>query len=545
MLGAPACYHGTAHDGAADGGGDAAAGSSDAGGSEGGSDDGGTAVCDPAAFDMRRMTELQYRRTIAAIFDDQVAPSDDFPAPSGPTPSGFSTELGARDFGEQDIEQVVYAAEDVAEAVVAVLPSLLPCASEPGADAACLDAFLDRYGRRAYRRSLTDDERARLHEAFSLAIADGASFADAVGLVVDELLQTPQFLYVVEYAAPEARPLEGFEVASRLSMLLWDSIPDDTLLDLAESGALGDRDAIVEQAQRLLDDPRADTTLARFFREWTAARPISSADKSTEVFPDFDAALAASMNESFDRFTVGIVREGGSLDDLLRRNEAWVDARMAALLGVAAPAGDGWSRVTLDAGLHRGMLTQPALLAALAHSDRTSYVFRGAFVRKRLLCETLPPPPAGAMGVMLDVPPDPTAKQESEARISRGDCGGCHTMIDPPGLAFEPFDALGRYDPTDALGRTIDPSGVLVGVGEQELSFTDHADLVDQLAPLPEVRDCLARNLLRFALSRLETEADACTLAEIEAALQRSDGDLGTALVAIVGTDAYARREAP
>ncbi|MFO0634010.1 MAG: DUF1592 domain-containing protein [Nannocystaceae bacterium] len=180
--------------------------------------------------------------------------------------------------------------------------------------------------------------------------------------------------------------------------------------------AWADRDgAIVEQAQRLLDDPRADTTLARFFREWTAARPISSADKSTEVFPDFDAALAASMNESFDRFTVGIVREGGSLDDLLRRNEAWVDARMAALLGVAAPAGDGWSRVTLDAGLHRGMLTQPALLAALAHSDRTSYVFRGAFVRAWR--DLAAPPPAGAMGVDVDVLPDPTAKQESEARI--------------------------------------------------------------------------------------------------------------------------------
>lgn len=550
LCAAPSCYRGggQAHVGedAGDDGGDSTQGSGSADDGSGGSDEsGGAQACAPAELDMRRMTELQYRRTIAAIFDDRVAPSDQFPAPSGETPTGFSTELGAREVSEHDIEQIVYAAEDVAEGVVAVLPELLPCASDEAPDEACVDAFLDRYARRAYRRALTDDERDRLVGAWSLAVGDGASFADAIGLLVDEMLQTPQFLYVVEYAAATARPLEGFEVASRLSFLLWDAIPDDELLDLAESGELADPEAIVAQAERMLASPNADTTVARFFREWTQTRALTTADKSPELFPSFDTQLASSMNESFDRFTVATLREDGTLDDLLRSTEAWVDAPMAELFAIDPPEGGAWTKVTLDADRYRGLLTQPALLAALAHSDRSSYVYRGAFLRRRLLCQNLPPPPANAMGVHLDLPPDPTAKDESAARIARADCGGCHSLIDPGGLALETFDALGRYAPTDALGRTIDPSGTLLGVGGGDLAFTDHADMIDQLAVQPELRTCFARNLFRFALSRMETVDDECTIADIEAVLDDTDGDLAAALVAIVGTDAFAQREAP
>ncbi|HWB80462.1 MAG TPA: DUF1592 domain-containing protein [Nannocystaceae bacterium] len=550
LCAAPSCYRGGgqahASEDAGEAGGDSTQGSGSADEGSGGSDEsGGAQTCTPAELDMRRMTELQYRRTIAAIFDDRVAPSDEFPAPSGETPTGFSTELGAREVSEHDIEQIVYAAEDVAEAVVAVLPELLPCAAEAAPDEACVDAFLVKYGRRAYRRALTDDERTRLVAAWSLGVADGASFADAMGLLVDEMLQTPQFLYVVEYAAPTARPLEGFEVASRLSFLLWDSIPDDELLELAESDALADPTAITEQAERMLASPDADTTVARFFREWTQARALTTADKSPELFPSFDTQLASSMNESFDRFTVSTLREGGTLDDLLRSNEAWVDAPMAELLELDPPPDGAWTKVTLAADRYRGVLTQPALLAALAHSDRSSYVFRGAFLRRRLLCQNLPPPPANAMGVHFELPPDPTAKQESEARLMRADCGACHSLIDPGGLALETFDALGRYAPTDALGRTIDPSGTLLGVGGGEITFADHTDMIDQLAVQPELRACFARNLFRFALSRMETVEDECTIADIEAVLDDTDGDLASALVAIVGTDAFAQREAP
>lgn len=544
-----ACYRGMgAGAGADDGGADDGDGSGSA--SDGGSDAGdsggdGPAACADTPVDMRRLTELQYRRSIDAIFDGKVQPSAMFPSPSGKTPTGYSTELGAEEFGEHDVEQVVYAAEDVAEGVAAVAPELIACAGEAGADAACVGEFLDRYGRRIYRRALTDDERATLLAVHAAAVADDASFTDALALVVDEMLQTPQFLYISEYAAASPRPLEGFEVASRLSFLLWDSIPDDTLLDLAETDALVDRDAVISQAERMLADAKADTTIARFFREWSQTRMVSPADKSTEMFPFFDTDFAASVNESFDRYTIATVRDGGTIDDMLRGSTAWVDAAMAEFFGVQAPSGDDWAEVELDATRYRGVLTHPALQASLAHSDRTSPVFRGAFVRKRLLCEAMPPPPAGAMSVHLDLPPDPTARQESEARIARADCGACHALIDPAGLAFETFDAAGRYTTNDALGRAIDPAGTLPGVAGMDITFADHAEMIDRLAEVPDVQKCFARHLFRFAMSRMDTDADACTIAEIEQTLVDAEGDLGAALVAIVGTDAYLQREAP
>lgn len=548
MIAAPSCYQGVrgGHDGTAAADGDG--GSADSAGSEGGDDAGpdtGPTACAPAVLDMRRLTELQYRRSIDAIFDGRVAPSGQFPAPSGKTPTGFSTELGAVEVGEHDVEQLVYAAEDVAEGVAAVLDELLPCAQEPGADLECAGAFLDRYGRRAWRRTLTDDERALLLASFSAAIADDASFTDAVALMVDGLLQAPQFVYIVEDAAAVARPLTGIELASRLSFLLWDAGPDDALLDLAESGALDDPATVTAQAQRLLASPQADTTIARAFREWMQVRTLSSADKSSATFPEFDATLAASMNAGFDHLAVATVREGGTLDDLLRTTQAWVDPTLAGLLGVDAPADGEWAAVELDATRYRGLLTHPALLASLAHSDRTSPVFRGAFVRRRLLCEALPPPPPNAVSTQLDLPPDPTARQESEARLARGDCAGCHGLIDPAGLALERFDALGRYRETDELGRAIDPAGALPGVGEDELVFADHVELIDALAADPAVTQCFARQLFRFSLSRMETDADACTVATIEDALAQADGELETALLAILGADTYLQREAP
>lgn len=272
---------------------------------------------------------------------------------------------------------------------------------------------------------------------------------------------------------------------------------------------------------------------------------MSPADKSTALFPEFDAALAASVNDGFDRFAVGIVRDGGTLDDALRSPDAWVDAALAGFYAVPAPPEGEWARVTLDPDRYRGVLTQPAALASLAHSDRTSYVYRGKLVRKRLLCQSLPPPPPDAMSVPLDLPDDPTARQESEVRIARGECGACHTAMDPAGLALENFDAIGRWRETDASGRPIDPSGTLVDVGDADLTFTDHVDLVDQLAAAPELDACFARQLFRFALSRAETYDDACTIAVIEGVLDDTDGDLGAALVAIVSADAFRHREAP
>lgn len=496
----------------------------------------------PIVEDMRRLSATQYRRSIEVLFDGRVAPSDRYPELGLALGTGYSTEGGLSDIGEQAVEDVVYAAEDVALAAHEVLGELLPCS----AGRACAETFVDTYARRAYRRPPDAAERAALLATFDAETADGATFDEAIALVVVHLLEAPQFLYAVEDAAASRRSLSGYELATRLSFLLTDSIPDDALLDDAASGALDDRDGLIAAAERVLDSPRADTAIARFLREWTGTTEVSPADKSADLFPDFDTALARSMNESFDRFAREAIRQG-TVSELLRSSDAWVDGTMADFFGVADPG--GWTRVSLDPARYSGILTQPALLASLAHSDRTSYVYRGRFLRRRLLCEDLGTPPANATAedaeIRAALPPSPTGLDHSLAVRSSPSCARCHDRIDPAGLAFERFDAIGRYHETDELGRTLDVSGTLVDVQGAELPFEGPVEMLEGLAGEPAVSECFARHVFRFTTSRLETPRDACAIAEIRTALDGS-GQLRDALLGLVGSDAFRfREEAP
>ena len=179
-------------------------------------------------------------------------------------------------------------------------------------------------------------------------------------------------------------------------------------------------------------------------------------------------------------------------------------------------------------------MTQPAMLASLAHSSEPSFVFRGKFIRKQLLCEHLGMPPTNAQATFntLPLPPDPTGKDVSAAIVARTECSGCHALLNPAGLAFEQFDALGRYRTTYSSGKPIDPSGVLPNVGSRpgvaghDLSFTDQISMMEQLASEPQVTTCLATQVFRFTFSRMDTAADVCAIQDIGDALRASGGTL-------------------
>src|SRR5262249_34270071 len=159
--------------------------------------------------------------------------------------------------------------DEVAIAFAAAAPVLLPCSAAANPDSTCFDKYVSTFARPAYRRALTADERAALQRTFDDATTAGASFADALAVVTSQLLQSPQFLYVVDDAAGTGRALAGLELASRLSFMLWDSIPDEELLDLAESGQLVTPSVLAAQAQRMFTSPKADPAMVRFVREWT------------------------------------------------------------------------------------------------------------------------------------------------------------------------------------------------------------------------------------------------------------------------------------
>src|SRR5262249_39866810 len=203
-----------------------------------------------AATQARRLTPLEYQNSIAVLFDGRLTASSQYPGTVGKSITGYSTEAALNDIGSGGAEQLMFAAEDVALQLPAALTQLLPCAgSSPGEP--CVNSFLDKYGTRAYRRPLTTAERNELLDEYRAGVASGGSFSDSMAMVVDHLLQMPQFLYVVEKAAGASpRALDGYELASRLSFMLTDSIPDDTLL--AAAPGLTDGATLDAQATRLL-----------------------------------------------------------------------------------------------------------------------------------------------------------------------------------------------------------------------------------------------------------------------------------------------------
>jgi len=504
-----------------------------------------TSARHPASTSLRRLTRRQYERAVAAVFDGQVAPSAQFPAGGALSDSvtGYSTEPALNAVGDQAAEQLMLAAEDVAVAVAAQLPALLPCAAASPGDA-CAGAFADRYARRAFRRPPDAGERAALLAAYRDARAAGFAFDEGIAAMTVLMLQSPRFLYAAEAAAGAERALDGWELASRLSFLFWDSVPDDALLDAAASGALETSEGLTAEAMRLLASPNADPAIARLFREWLQAGELAPSQKDQALFPQVTFAATRSLNASLERFAAEQVRQG-TLVSLLTSDVAYVDAESAPFFGVAAPPPGEWRRQALGAGPRLGLVTQPAVMGALAHSNDASYVLRGRMVHKRLLCQPLGAPPAAAMAALaeLPLPANPTGKDVSQVVQARGaGCAGCHRLLDPPGLALEVFDAIGRHRTQYESGKPIDGSGVLGGGGEA-IAFADHRELLAALARDPRLGSCFAQQVLRFAMSRLDGADDACALQAMSDGLEASGGRLDAALLALVASDSFRFRK--
>lgn len=505
----------------------------------------GRYICDkgpyPVTSSARRLTTVEYQNVIRDVFGGAVPASTKYPGKYGKSATGYSTEPALYDVGQQNVEDLMSAAEDVAEAVAGTLPTLLPCASAADAGDACAGQYVDTVVRRAYRRPLADDERAALVATYQDGRASGATFTEAVAMMTAHALQSPQFLYVVEAAAPGGRALDGYEIASRLSFYLWETIPDDALLAKAESGALATAEGRRVEAERMLADPRAEAVLRRFFREWTQTDDVSPGNKDPNVVPGFDDAYAQSMSESFDRFTLDQARNG-TLGSLLTSRSVWVDANMAGFFGVPAPA-TGWAQVTLD-DRQSGLATQPLLMASAAHYADSSYVFRGRFIKKRLLCGELGAPPGNAQATFdaLPKPTDPTGKDLSASVNAMPACAGCHTQLDPEGLSFENFGPLGEWRDAYPSGKPIDPSGAFSAQGIGEVSFSSYRDLLATLADRPEVAQCFGRQIVRFAMSRNDSMDDGCAAQAVGDFVAAGKGTLADGIVEMAASDSLAYR---
>ncbi|KYG07348.1 hypothetical protein BE21_29815, partial [Sorangium cellulosum] len=525
---------------------------------------GDSGLVDVASAGLRRMTPEQFTSSMRDLFGDP----------------GLELDLDP-DAGEVASLLAVDKLNAAAEAIVARRASwgtqVFPCDTRGADDEACVDGFVRTFGRRAFRRTLDEAEVAMLKGQFARA-REEQSFEDALLVVLKTMIQSPNLYYFVELGrdgdggdalASGVRPLTGWERASRLSYFLWNTTPDDALLDAAESGALDTAEGVRAQAERLLSHDRARATAKRFFADWLELdgtnkhASLENAPKSPEIYPEDSPALRAAMRAEIEALAERVLFEGdGRFETLLTTTDAYVNGPLAALYGVEGPADDGaFAWVSLPADQRAGLFTRAAFLSVFGSVEVKSPIRRGAYILEEVLCRPLGPPPPNAS----DVPVKGgaveeggalvrrTIREDVEAKTSSETCASCHKAINPIGFAFEHYDALGRWqaqetggDAEDPYALDIDARGVLPALGpnEESVEVDGGVEMSAALAASAAARACLTRHFFQTALRRVPVDQD---LASVEAATPapESGGSLRDLILDLTTSNAFLHLRKP
>jgi len=543
LVGSAGCYTGLGDDGPGQDGTGGTAG--DESGTAG-SDDGVAAQCaedDGPSVGMtglRLLTGYEYDNTVRDLLGDVTRPSLAFP-PENQTTAFENSWLDHR--ASKDLVRVYMdVAEDVAgRAVAERMATILPCDPLAVGEAACGHQFVESLLPKAFRRPIDAAERAAFLGLFDQAHAQHG-FSEAVSVVVQGVLQSPQFLYRFEPVPDDAMPGDvlpviGYEMASRLSYFLTASMPDDELRAAAADGGLATREEVEAQARRLLQTPGGRQTVREFHRQWLDLTGLASVSKDPALFAGLPEGAGEAWRHSVEQFAEHVFFEGqGTLDELMGSELAFLPPELAALYE-AGPADPVTGAVEL-AGERAGVLTQPGLMALLAYPDQSSPVARGVWVRERMLCQHLPPPPNDVVIEPPDPDPNATTRERFAQHTEDAACSGCHSLIDPIGFGFEHYDAIGRFR-TEENGRPVDASGTLANLVDQAQvgPYDGAVELADKLLASTDFRECVAHQWTTFALGREPNEADECSMEGIRQSL--ADGDLRELLVAIATSDSF------
>ena len=484
----------------------------------------------------RRLTNVEYENTVRDLLGGEIPVLPE--QPSDAVLQG-SFENDARSLGPSDVrvaryETAAFALGEHAVNSPTARARILPCGTS---DAECGRQFVETFGRRAFRRSLSDEELNRWSNFFQSQQAS-IDFDAAVQLTVAAMLQAPQFLYRLESDSTAVNgaqlELTAYELASRLSYFLWESMPDDELFAAADAGALQTEEELEAQARRLLADERARAAVRNFHRQWLYVDRVLGEDKLPELFPMWSGQAQQSAKEETLRFIEHQYFEGGTVEDLFTSNVAYVDSVMAELYDIPAPM-EPWSLVELDPTERAGVLSRVAFLAGNAHDANGSPPLRGVYVMDRILCEPQPSPPADAdtSPPVADPNQGPMTNRELfEQRVASSSCQGCHVRIDGFGYGFENYDAAGIFR-TEDNGLPVDASGFANGIGN-DAEYEGAIELQRLLGESDVVRDCVTKQWLTYSSGRSLEPADSCQLEAIQTAFAENGGDLIELLVTIV-----------
>lgn len=476
----------------------------------------------PGTSQLPRLTRAQYDNTIRDLLGLQTQPSSLL----APDTVG-SVDQRAWDGYKQAAETLSAAALTDSAARARTIPCV-----PSGDGVACARQLIAELGARAFRRPLTAEEQTRYEALYTnrAQLTAKGSFDEAAQLIIEAFLKSPSFLTRAETAETtegQYFALNGYEVASRLSYMLWGSMPDDALFTAAKNGALSTSEAILAQAQRMLQDPKARSMVSAFHAEYAHLGPGTrwqgyARDKA--LYPAFSDALVPLLSQETERLFDYLTFDGaGTFQDLLTSPVAFVNASTAPLYGLSAASyGAELAMVELDAQARPGIFTRAGFLAANALFNRSSAILRGAFIQKQVLCREIGAPPPGAESTPQPTEGLQTNRARTDAQTSGPACQACHhTLINPTGFALEAFDALGAYQATEKdTGAAID-STATIAIGETNVNVKGAGELMQAIAKSPEAQRCYAQKWVQHAYQRQLNSADACTVENMSAKLTK------------------------
>lgn len=487
---------------------------------------------------IKRLTAEQYRNSIRDVLGDGLA----LPTavePDSPAAGLIAVGASRATVSSWGVEQYESAAYSLAEQIMddeARRSALLPCAPTDTVDDECTRAFVEQVGLRLYRRPLATEETEALVDVARQAATTLDDFYDGLEFALATMLQSPSFLFRVEVGSSGA--YDDFEMASRLAYFLWNTTPDDELLAAAEAGRLTTDEGLAEQARRMIDDERAREGVRRFFTDVFELYELDHLSKDATLFTHYSTDLGGYAREETLRLIEHVVFDlDTDYRDVLVSEETFVNRHLAAVYGVRAGAREGFARVDLprESG-RRGLLGQVSFLALNSHPAASSAVLRGQFIRKRLLCHSIPPPPVNLNTALPEVTETArTLRERNVIHLQDPTCAGCHSQMDPIGLGFENFDGIGRWRDEDH-GALIDPSGDLDGV-----PFADAWELAQVVHDHPDVTSCLVKNMYRYATGSEVAEGERPLLDVLSQRFEQSGYRVKALLFDIVTSPGFRR----
>jgi hypothetical protein len=513
-------------------------------GAAGGGTTSTTSSCEgvhPGPSLVRRLNRFEYDNTVRDLLGDTTRPAEQFPTEER-SHLGLDNDASVLTVSPVLVEKYSQAAESLAAAAASKLATFLPCDPVKDGEEVCGKAFVSAFGAKAFRRPLESAELDRLWGVLS-AGRQGADFTTGARMVMEAVLQSPAFLYRVEFGGTPATPgsavrLSSWEMASRLSYFLWQSMPDEALRAAAQEDRLVSDDAIAAQVGRMLADPKAHDMVAHFHEVWLHLDKYATLEKDAQIFPTFTPEIAGLMAQETHQFLDHVIfDDSGDVGALFTAPYSYMNAKLAAYYGVQGPTADAFVRVALDPQQRLGLLAQGGLLSALSKANQTGPVQRGKFVREQFFCMQMPPPPPGVIIKVPDLDPNLSTRERFGAHSKDPGCKTCHALMDPIGLALESLDGAGRYRATEN-GKPIDVSGEIVQT-DVAGSFTGAAGLAQKLAGSETVKGCISTAWFQYAYGREQAADDACTISKLQEKFKTSGYKLKDLVVLLTQTDAF------